>query len=213
MLTEAASFKEREGRESISIASSHSTPFVPFEQEVPLVPIRHFLYDSPVHWFSIPPCTVEIPRPSRSCAVSHRDFLPNEMFFSVLTGEDGQFVRQDIAAEHWTGQPEECFGWWKSTVKHVTENASQQVSGETLQSLFERLIAQPGEPDTLYILALLLLRRKLLRYEKETTDAQGNRLLEVYAIQTSTTYQIPVEMPGHERLEAIQQQLATLTNV
>ena len=105
----------------------------------------------------------------------------------------------------------ECYGWWKSTVKHITENVPQHVSGETLQSLFERLTAQPGEPDTLYILTLLLLRRKLLRYEKETADAQGNRLLEVYAVQTSTMYQIPVEMPGHERLEAIQQQLATLT--
>ena len=155
---------------------------------------------------------MEIPRPSRSCSLSHRDFLPNEVFFSVLTGEDGQFVRQDIAAEHWNGEPIECFGWWKSTVKHVAENASQQISGETLQNLFERLTAQPGESDTLYILTLLLLRRKLLRYEKETTDVQGNRLLEVYAIPTGTTYQILAEMPGPERLEAIQQQLAMLAN-
>ena len=155
---------------------------------------------------------MEIPRPSRSCFLSHRDFLPNEVFFSVLTGEDGQFFRKDIAAEHWKGQPVECLAWWKSTVKHVTENTSQQVSGETLQGLFERLTAQPEEPDTLYILTLLLLRRKLLRYEKEITGTQGNRLLEVYALHTNTVYQIPVEMPGHERLEMIQQRLATLTS-
>ena len=155
---------------------------------------------------------MEIPRPSRCCAVSHREFLPNEVFFSILTGEDGQFVRQDVAAEHWKGEPVECFGWWKSTVKHITENTSHQVSGETLQGLFERLTAQSEEPDTLYILTLLLLRRKLLRYEKEITDVQGNRLIEVYAVQTGTTYHIPVEMPDHERLESIQQQLAILTN-
>jgi hypothetical protein len=150
---------------------------------------------------------VEIPRRSRTCAVSHRDFLPNEPFFSVLTGENGQFDRADIAAEHWSGPPQECFSWWKSTVKHVADNAPQQVSGETLQSLFERLATQPDEADMFYILTLLLLRRKLLRYEKEVTDEQGNKLLEVYALHTSTTYQVPVAMPNHDRLEEIQQQL------
>ena len=155
---------------------------------------------------------MEVPRPSRTCSVSHRDFRPNEPFFSVLTSENGLFVREDIATEHWLGPPEEFFGWWKSTVKHVADNTTQQVSGETLQGLFEHLTAQPGEADTLYILTLLLLRRKLLRYEKESTDEQGNRLLEVYALHTDMTYQVPVAMPDHERLETIQQQLAALTN-
>jgi len=155
---------------------------------------------------------VEIPRPSRTCSVSSRDFQPHETFFSVLTGEQNQFVRKDIAAEHWTGPPNEFVGWWKSTVKHVAEQASQHVSSETLQDLFERLTAQPGEADTLYILTLLLLRRKLLRYERETADEQGNRLLEVYALHTNMMYQVPIAMPDHERLEEIQQQLATLKN-
>jgi hypothetical protein len=156
---------------------------------------------------------VEIPRPSRTCSVSHRDFRPNEPFFSVLTDTNGSFVRKDIAAEHWTGPPEGFFGWWKSTAKFVADGVSQPVSGETLQNLFEQLTAQPGEADTLYVLTLLLLRRKLLRYEKEIADEQGDRLLEVYSLHTDMTYQIPVAMPGHERLEAIQQQLAVLTDV
>ena len=130
----------------------------------------------------------------------------------MLSGEEGHFARKDVAPEHWSGPPEEFVGWWKSTVKHITDNPSLQTSGETLQEFFERLTAQPGEADTLYILTLLLLRRKLLRYEKETVDDQGNRVLEVYALHTSMTHQIPVAMPGQERLEAIQQQLAGLRN-
>ena len=154
---------------------------------------------------------MEIPRPSRSCSVSHRDFRPEEPFFSVLTNENGSYVRKDIAAEHWTGPPKGFFGWWKSTVKHVADNVSPRVSGEELQNLFERLTALPGEADTLYILTLLLLRRKLLRYEKEIVDDQGNRVLEVYMPCTDMMYQIPAAMPGQERLEDIQQQLAVLT--
>ena len=153
---------------------------------------------------------MEIPRPSRTCSISHREFHPNESFFSVLTDEHESFVRTDIATEHWTEPPQECFGWWKSTVKHVAENASQQVSGETLQSFFEKLSELPDEADTFYVLTLLLLRRKLLRYEKETVDERGNRVLEVYSFHTDLTYQVPVAMPSHERLETIQQQLAIL---
>ena len=156
---------------------------------------------------------IEVPRPSRTCSLSRREFHPNEPFFSVLTGEHESFVRVDIATEHWTGPPQECFGWWKSTVKHVAESTTQQVSGETLQSLFERLSELPDEADMLYILTLLLLRRKLLRYEKEIADEHGNRVLEVYAFHTDATYQVPVAMPDHDRLEKIQQQLATLATV
>jgi hypothetical protein len=153
---------------------------------------------------------MEIPRPSRTCSISRREFRPNESFFSVLTGEHESFDRADIAGEHWSGPPQECFGWWKSTVKHVADNASQQVSGETLQSLFEKLSELPDEADTFYVLTLLLLRRKLLRYEKEATDEQGGRVLEVYAFHSDAIYQVPVAMPSHERLETIQQQLAIL---
>ena len=156
---------------------------------------------------------MEIPRPSRTCSVSHRDFQPNEPFFSVLTQDAQAFIRKDMIAEHWSGPPQECVGWWQSTVKHVSEHDSQQAAGETLSALFERFVAQPEEADTLYILTLLLLRRKLLRYEKETVDGQGNKWLEVYALQMDMTYQVPVSMPSHERLEEIQQRITTLTNI
>jgi len=156
-----------------------------------------------------PNVAVEVPRPSRICSISHRDFAPNEPFFSVLADERGLFVRRDIAVEHWSGPPEACFGWWKSTAKHIADNTPQrQVAGETLQSLFERLTSQPGEADMLYILTLLMLRRKMLRYEKETVDGQGNRWIEVYSLHTNLTYQVPTAMPNHDRLEVIQQQLA-----
>jgi len=155
---------------------------------------------------------VEIPRPSRTCSVSRRDFQADEPFFSVLTRENELFIRKDIAAEHWSGPPHEFFGWWKSTAKHVTEHPPKHVSGETLQSLFERLAAQPGEEDTFYILTLLLLRRKLLRYEKESIDEHGNKWIEVYALHTNMTYRVPAAMPDHERLTEIQRQLTALTN-
>lgn len=155
---------------------------------------------------------MEIPQPSRTCSISRRDFRPNESFFSVLMEKNGSFIRKDISVEHWSEPTEKFFGWWQSTAKHVADQTSQHVSGETLLNLFERFVAMPCEADTLYILTLLLLRRKLLRYEQEITDEQGNRLLEVHAFHTEMTYRILVAMPGRERLEVIQEQLAVLTN-
>ena len=171
--------------------------------------MRHFLYDSPnVHY---QPCTtcVEVPRPSRTCSVSRRELRPNELFYSVVSGDCERYIRKDIAADHWTAPPKDCVGWWKSTVKHIRESDVPE-DAETPQSLFARLLTQPGEPDTLYIVTLLLLRRKQLRYERELTDEQGNRLLEVYSPETNTLYQIPIALPDQDRLEEIQCQLSAL---
>lgn len=149
---------------------------------------------------------MEVPRPSRTCSVSQRDFHPNEPFFSVLTDNDGFFIRNDIAAEHWTEPPKHYVGWWKTTAKHIAERPTQrQCSGETLQDLFEHIHSQQGDADTLYVLTLLMIRRRMLRLENETADEHGNRQLEVYSLNTNLTYQIPVAIPNQERLEAIQQ--------
>ncbi|MDR0520926.1 MAG: hypothetical protein LBH00_03625 [Planctomycetaceae bacterium] len=157
---------------------------------------------------------MDIPRPSRCCSVSHREFLPGETFFSVLTEDGGQFFRQDIAAEHWRQPSQPVFGWWKTAAKQAAADLpSKQTSNELLFRHFEQLVRQQNEADAemLYVLTLLLLRRKWLRYEKETDGGGGNKQIEVYSPQTNLSYQIPAAMPNHDRLEFIQQQLEQIS--
>jgi hypothetical protein len=75
---------------------------------------------------------------------------------------------------------------------------------------FEQLEQQPGREDVRYILALLLLRRRVLRMEREDGDAQGRQLLVVYCPRRETSYQVLVAVPEEARVQQIQDELAQL---
>lgn len=77
--------------------------------------------------------------------------------------------RIDISGDAWEGgyRPEGLFGFWKSTVPEPNQKRKMFVDDAVLMNLLERL-ADATEPDRLafrYVLALILMRKKLLRYD------------------------------------------------
>ncbi|MDR0608760.1 MAG: hypothetical protein LBG58_01480 [Planctomycetaceae bacterium] len=153
---------------------------------------------------------MEIPRPSRICSVTHRELQPGEVFFSVLIEEKNGVKRLDIAVENWTGPPSEFLGWWKTRVPDNNDKKIQIAPNDVLLNLFEQLSLQPENADMRYVLALLLIRRRQFRYEREEENENGQKKLIVYAIKENTTYEIPVAMPDRKRLEEVQKQLSSL---
>jgi len=88
--------------------------------------------------------------------------------------------RIDISSDAWEGgfRPEGLFGYWKSTVPEANQKKKMFVDDAVLMNLLERL-ADATEPDRLafrYVLALILMRKKLLRYdgnEPRTAEVDG----------------------------------------
>ncbi|MDR2705499.1 MAG: hypothetical protein LBC02_06945 [Planctomycetaceae bacterium] len=153
---------------------------------------------------------MEIPRPSRICSVTNRELQPGEVFFSVLIEEKDNLKRLDISVENWTGPPSEFLGWWKTRVPDNKDKKIQIAPNDVLLNLFEQLSLQPENADMRYVLALLLIRRRQFRYEREEENENGQKKLIVYAIKENTTYEIPVAMPDRKRLEDVQKQLSSL---
>jgi hypothetical protein len=153
---------------------------------------------------------LEIPRPSRICSATNRELQPGEVFFSVLLEEKDGAKRLDFAAENWKGPPPEFLGWWKTRVPNNNNKKIQIAPNDILLNLFEQLALQPENADMRYVLALLLIRRRQFRYEREEEDEQGQKKLIVYAIKENVTYEIPVAMPDKKRLEEVQEQLSLL---
>ncbi|MDR1963273.1 MAG: hypothetical protein LBQ50_05800 [Planctomycetaceae bacterium] len=153
---------------------------------------------------------MEIPRPSRICSATNRELQPGEVFFSVLIEEKDEVKRLDYAAENWKGPPPEFLGWWKTTVPDSNDKKVRIAPNDILLNLFEQLSLQPENADMRYVLALLLIRRRLFRYEREEENEKGQKMLIVYAIKENATYEIPVALPDRKRLEEVQQQLSLL---
>ncbi|MDR0392404.1 MAG: hypothetical protein LBH59_10890 [Planctomycetaceae bacterium] len=153
---------------------------------------------------------MEVPRASRNCYLSGRELLSGELFFSVLVEEDEVFLRRDFARENWQGPPENFVGWWKSTVQNTNEKKIKLAPNDVLLNLFDQIRTNSGQADLLYILSLLLIRRRLYRYVREEEDENGQKIMFVYAIKENNSFEIPVAMPNIQRLEEIQNQLAEL---
>lgn len=131
----------------------------------------------------------EIPRTSGVCASSGRELVPGEPYYAALVelpadqpcGDEKSrdkaaealgalgFCRIDVSPEAWEEgfRPEGMFGYWKSTIPEPNQKKKMFVDDAVLMNLLERL-ADATEPDRLafrYVLALILMRKKLLRYD------------------------------------------------
>ena len=153
---------------------------------------------------------MEVPKASKTCSVTRRDLKPGETFFSVLFEEPSGVRRLDCAAENWTGPPPNAIGWWKATVPLVNEKKIKLAPNEILLESFDQLADQPDKLDIRYILALQLIRRRLLRYEREEEAENGEKLLVVYSLKQNATFEVPVVLPSATRLKEVQDYLNTI---
>lgn len=128
----------------------------------------------------------EIKPLSLRCALTGRELKPGEFYYSVLSESPEGFSRHDYSAEAWTRPPEGAIGFWRSKVPEATgKKRSQLVDDSVILEFFNRLA---GEQDDYkinfrYILALLLVRKKVLKLEAAERD--GDR--EVLVLRSPTT--------------------------
>src|SRR5262245_55726943 len=152
----------------------------------------------------------EIQRCSRRCAATERELKDGETCYSVLAAEGGQVVRRDYSAEGWQGPPEEAIGWWKSTVVDPHAGRPHWAPNDVMLSYFERLLEDPAAEDARYVLALLLVRRRVLRVEGHDKDGAGRDTLVLHCGRNETEYRVAELMPTPEPAAELQQQLAEL---
>lgn len=147
--------------------------------------------------------------------MSGRELQPGDVFFSALIEEKDAMRRLDFAAEHWTAPdgdslPNNWVGWWKTQIPAAQEKKVKLAPNDILFALFDELRAKPDQSDMLYVLTLLLIRRRLLKYEREEETESGRKVLIVYGLKDNAVYEIATAMPDRQRLEEIQEQLAQL---
>ena len=152
----------------------------------------------------------EVQRCTRQCAATERQLQPGETFYSMLTVEGAEVVRQDFSVEAWEGPPEGTLGWWKSQMPEADARKINWAPNDVMLHLLDEMEPQPEMADMRYVLALLLVRRRVLRLEETEDDEYGQQWLVVYSHKKETTTKIRVVTPTAERITAIQDELAKL---
>lgn len=152
----------------------------------------------------------EIQRCSRRCSVTDRELRTGETCYSVLVPAGGDVVRRDFSAEAWQGPPDEAIGWWRATVVDPNDGRLHWAPNDVMLHYFERLGEDPAALDARYVLALLLVRRRIARLERTETIADGSVELVLYCPRNEAEYRVAETTVTPERAATIQQQLSDL---
>lgn len=145
---------------------------------------------------------------TRRCAVSGRELLPGEKFFSVLLEEEGKLVRRDYAAESWQQPPEGTIAFWSGRVPAAEQGRKMRIDDDLLTDCLQRLEgqAEPAQVSFRYVVALLLMRRKRLRFEEAHTVA-GQEVLKLRCARSGTEYQVINPRLTEEEMLAVQDEV------
>lgn len=132
-----------------------------------------------------------IRRPTSQCAATGRSIDPGEPFYSALVRGDGAIERVDFAADAWRGPPETTIAWWRSTMPEAESKGPSLASPDVLLDVLERLEGNDVEATLRYLLALFLVRRRVLRVAEQAgpQDAEP-RTLRVICPRRATEYRI-----------------------
>jgi hypothetical protein len=145
---------------------------------------------------------------TRRCAVSGRELRPGERFYSVLLDEGGTFVRKDYASEAWQGPPTGAFSFWAGRVPAAETNRRPRIDDDLLLDCFQRLEGQdePGRLNFRYIVSLLLLRRKRLRFE-EVRVHEAQETLCLRCTRTGNLYTVANPRLSDDQMASVQEEV------
>jgi len=109
------------------------------------------------------------------CARSGRVLGEGEEFFSVIVPEGEELRRLDFSVAEWNGPPEGALGYFRARVPLKGKPKKPLVDEANLFEFFERL---RDETDTArvrfrFVLALMLMRKRTLRFESSERTEQG----------------------------------------
>ncbi len=142
---------------------------------------------------------------SRKCVATGRDLKPGERYFTALVEDGDHFVRQDFSKEAWKGPPAAAFSFWTGRVPTPSETLKPRFDDDLLEECFQRLETQtePSRVNFRYVVALLLIRRKRLRFEQSVFE-DGVEKLEVAHAKTGERHLVVNPQLNDEEMTQVQ---------
>jgi len=118
----------------------------------------------------------EFSKTTGRCTATGREFAEGESYFAVLFESPKGFERRDYADDAWTGPPADSFCYWRGRVPvHEKRHAPVCVDHTVLTHIFLSLEDEESETKQQFrcLLALLLMRKRLLKLERTIQGAEG----------------------------------------
>jgi len=152
----------------------------------------------------------DLPRCSRVCCRTRQALEPGDTYYSALSEEKEGLVRLDFSPAAWKKEKGPFLGWWRSVVPKGDEKKVRLAPNDILFELFDQWLGDPQKEEYLYVLSLLMVRRRLMRFEKGEDSGKGANEMTIYAPRRETSYIIGTPKLSPERIADVQETLAGL---
>ncbi len=148
----------------------------------------------------------------KECTVCGHRFDEGENLYSVLYEDEEGFKRSDYCLGCWGGRGEGAFSHWRTQVPLRNEPAPLP-PGEVLLDLFRKFgeRREPRREQFRYVIALLLLRKKVLKLVRTERGAEGE-ILALEHGRGGEAYRVPVPRLSPVEVEALSGELGKLLN-
>jgi hypothetical protein len=153
----------------------------------------------------------EMPRRSEACAACRYEFVPGDGIQAYLFESPEGYERRDYCANCRPADEPFAVGSWKTRRPQPTARKTPTFDREALWRFFEQLedADTPERRQLRFVLALLLWRKKVLKFDRsETKDAR--EIWRFVAPQTGSAHTVERPDLDEERLERLGAQLETL---
>lgn len=154
----------------------------------------------------------EFSRTTGSCAATGRELAEGEAYYAVLFETPEGFERKDFTLDAWDGPPPGSYCYWRARVL-VREKKTGPVTVDLalLTHFFLRLEDEesPIKQQFRFVLALLLMRKRLLKLDRAVQD--GDReYWQVRLVREQSEHKILNPKLSDQEVEQLSEQLKAI---
>ena len=161
----------------------------------------------------------DIAKTTGQCSSCEKVLAGGEDFVATLVEADAdaeeQFRRCDYCCQCWEARGRDeggAFCVWRSRVPQPQEKKKLFVDDSLLINFFQRLEGdeKPGRVSLRFVLALVLMRKKLLVYDGTTTRPDGTELWKMRLKGTDETHEVSDPKMDEEKIAEVSRHLGEI---
>jgi len=150
------------------------------------------------------------------CAACRKDLQAGEQFVATVRQEADEFLRADYCLACWGEGPRDSqadvVGVWRSRVPQPQEKRRLFVDNELLINFFERLDGAESTAKLCfrYVLALVLMRKKLLVYDRTERGDDGTEIWLMHFKGSEHVHRVIDPKMDEEKIAQVSRQLGQI---
>jgi len=150
------------------------------------------------------------------CTACDRPLEDGEEMVAAVREVGEELLREDYCPACWDAEPRadapDVLGVWRTHVPAPQEKKKLFVDDEVLRNFFERLEGadEPAKVSFRYVLALVLMRKKLLVYDRMTRDDDGTETWQMHFKGSDRTHHVIDPKMDPEKVSEVSEQLGAI---